>query len=135
MSKVNAGLILNTRPSGAIHDSYEIGIMTADVAAATSSERKEPSNDYCRAGMSFQAILIYGYGAYRDSRAIAARGGIRPTVDSALESLFMVTATALERYQGNVMREIAQPTDVAEGTIDTGVLRRRGKDKSWGSIF
>ena len=84
---------------------------------------------------AFQAILTYRYGMNCSSIGIAAKGGICPTVDAAVESLFMVTATALERYQGNVMREIGKPADVAEGMIDTGLLRRQSKDKSWGSIF
>lgn len=70
-----------------------------------------------------------------NSKAIAAKGGICPTVESAVESLFMVTASALDRYQGNVVREIGDPTDAAEGVIDASILRRQGKGRSWASIF
>ncbi|KAI6854598.1 hypothetical protein KC343_g14679 [Hortaea werneckii] len=131
--KVNAGLILNTRPFGATEHFSEIGIMTADLVATEGEKGPHRSQ---QTGHSFQAILTYHYGMNCSSKGIAAKSGIRPTAEAAVESLFMVTATALERYQGNVMRDIGQPTDVADGVIDTGLLRRQSnKDGSWGSIF
>ncbi|KAI6853630.1 hypothetical protein KC323_g9255 [Hortaea werneckii] len=133
--KVNAGLILNTRPFGATEHFSEIGIMTADLVA-TEGEKGPHRSQQQPAPHSFQAILTYHYGMNCSSKGIAAKSGICPTAEAAVESLFMVTATALERYQGNVMRDIGQPTDVADGVIDTGFLRRQSnKDRSWGSIF
>ncbi|KAI7208456.1 hypothetical protein KC333_g9139 [Hortaea werneckii] len=137
LAQVNAGLILNTGPLGATEDFSEIGIMTAvaddiDIDAAGKQGEKTQTRQESQA---FQAILTYRYGMNCSSIGIAVKGGICPSVESAVESLFMVTATALEKYQGNVMRDVGQPVDVAEGVIDTGLLRRQSKDKSWRSIF
>ncbi|KAI7154702.1 hypothetical protein KC349_g7468 [Hortaea werneckii] len=112
----------------------EIGIKTVadiDIDAGKQNEKVQTRQE----SRAFQAVLTYRYGMNCSSIGIAAKGGIFPTVDRAVESLFMVTATALERYQGNGMRDVGQPVDVAEGVIDTGLLRRQSKDKSWGSIF
>ncbi|KAI6844962.1 hypothetical protein KC367_g584 [Hortaea werneckii] len=128
--RVNAGLLLDNRPPGSTLNFYEIGIMTADVDAGGGEKglnRQEPEK--------FQAILTYRYGINGSSVALAAKGGICATADLAVESLFKVTATALEKYQGNVMRDMSSPEDIASGAIDADVLRRQGKDRSWASIF
>ncbi|KAI7339246.1 hypothetical protein KC315_g1341 [Hortaea werneckii] len=128
--RVNAGLLLNNRPPGSTLNFYEIGIMTADVDAGGREKglnRQEPEK--------FQAILTYRYGINGSSVALAAKGGICATADLAVESLFKVTATAAEKYQGNVMRDMSSPEDIASGAIDADVLRRQGKDRSWASIF
>lgn len=103
-----------------------------DMDAGKQGEKEVQTRQKFRA---FQAVLTYRYGMNCSSIGIAAKGEFCPTAESAVESLFIVTATALEKYQGNVMRAVGQPVDVAEGVIDTGLLRRQSKDRSWGSIF
>lgn len=104
--------------------------MTADVdAGAREKGLSKPQSE------NFQAVLTYRYGINGSSVALAAKGGICATADLAVESLLKVTAAALEKYQGNVMRDMSSPEDIASGVIDADVLRRQGKDRAWASIF
>jgi hypothetical protein len=53
---------------------------------------------------------------------LAAKGGSRESIVAALQSLFEVTATALEKFQGNVFQNPTSPDEIAGGMIDECVL-------------
>lgn len=80
----------------------------------------------------YRAVLIYPSGISRTLTA-AARGDKRDTAIAAIGSLFHVTASALEKYQGNVLKDLASPVESAGGVVDESLIRQN-KNKSW-SIF
>ena len=81
----------------------------------------------------YQAVLTYisGFGQAMRKNTVAAKGPPSDGVVTALESLLLVTAAALEKYQGNVVtKDLAVPVEIAGGVIDQGPAL--GKSwKSW----
>lgn len=98
------------------------------MTASTDSEKQSDAST-----SMYQAVLTYPSGITR-TWAAAAKGEPRPTVEDAVHSLFHVIASALEKYQGNVMKEIGEPLEIAGGVIDRKLVQP-GKDRSWKSIF
>lgn len=59
----------------------------------------------------------------------AAKGCPAATVNGALESLLDVTATALSKYRGNVLKDVTTPVEAAGGVIDESLVG--SKEKAW----
>jgi len=102
---------------------YDVAIMTytADDSMPSSSEK-----------IKYQAVLTYA-GSLGDMRkgTIAAKGKPSNDAIAALEALLFVTATALEKFQGNVCKDASAPAAVADGMIDEALVY----GKSWKSMF
>lgn len=56
------------------------------------------------------------------NRSVAAKGQNRDTILGALRSLFDVTAAALAKYQGNILRNPSDPGNIAGGLIDESLV-------------
>lgn len=72
----------------------------------------------------FRALLMYRGGDWHRKANNAAEG--RPTNDpvAALEALLLVTATALEKYQGRLCTKSEVPVVVADGSVDWNLIER-----------
>lgn len=82
--------------------------------------------------VKFQALLTYANGIGENRRAnVAAKGQPSDDLISAYEALLLVTASALEKYQGNVCKEATMPTSIANGMIDEALIHGR----SWKSML
>lgn len=66
--------------------------------------------------------------------SVAAKGESCERVIAALQSLFEVTATALEKFQGNLFKNSNAYSNLAGGLIDQSLLRQSGTG-SWASVF
>lgn len=66
--------------------------------------------------------------------SVAAKGESCESAVAALRSLFKVTATALEKFQGNVFKDSNTYSDVAGGLIDQSLLKQSGSGP-WASVF
>lgn len=105
------------------HLAYDIAILTSSTDEdSAQSERPQ-----------YQAVLTYIGSVTQGMRmgSAAAKGQSRPNPILALESLLHVTAVALEKFQGNVLKEAAAPTEIAGGLIDQSLVH----GKSWKSLL
>ena len=65
--------------------------------------------------------------------AVAAQGQHADSVVGALRSLLDVTAAAMAKWQGSVLKGPSNPGEIAGGLIDEGLVKGGGKDgKAWG---
>lgn len=89
------------------------------------SEKGTPSHP------GYRAILTYPSGMSR-RWTVAAKSDDRDSVADAIRSLFEVTASALERFQGNLFKDLTSPVEFAGGLVDEALIRQT-KDKTWAS--
>jgi hypothetical protein len=113
-----------SQPVGATQPICEIGVMAV-------SGDQEKRADLKHGG--YTAVLTIPTGIGRNW-TLAAKGESRESMVAALQSLFEVTATALEKYQGNVFRSPTSPSEVAGGLIDESLVKT-SKVSSWTSMF
>jgi hypothetical protein len=81
----------------------------------------------------YTAVLTIPAGMGRNW-TIAAKGESRESILAALQSLFEVTATALEKFQGNILKSPTSPGEIAGGMIDKSLMKTT-RDSSWISMF
>lgn len=119
----NAGLLFPHGAAGVPQLAYDIAIMTSSTDKHN-ARSGEPG---------YQAVLICIGAISQGMRkgGAAARGQSRPNVISALESLLHVTAVALQKFQGNVLKEATAPSEIAGGLIDESLVL----GKSWKSLL
>ncbi|KAM0698769.1 hypothetical protein Q7P36_000812 [Cladosporium allicinum] len=105
----NATLLFwHTRQNGAPTLVSEVGLMTG------------PSGD------GYIAVLSIPKGIGR-VWAVAAQGRSADSVVGALRSLLDVTAAALAKWQGSVLKGPSNPGEIAGGLIDEGLVKGRGE--------
>jgi hypothetical protein len=102
----------------------EIGVMAASVDQEKHADLKHGG---------YTAVLTIPTGMGRNW-TLAAKGESRESIVAALQSLFEVTATALEKFQGNVFKSPSTPSEIAGGLIDESLVKT-SKDSSWTSMF
>lgn len=79
----------------------------------------------------YQAVLTYSTASSFRHGSVAARGEAQDSAIEALESLLFVTAAALEKYQGNVAKEMGKPAMIAGGIVDSALIF----PKTWKETF
>jgi hypothetical protein len=92
----------------------EVGVMTA------------------ASGVGYTAVLSIPKGLGR-IWCVAVQGQDADTVIGALRSLLDVTAAAMAKYQGNVLKGPSNPGEIAGGIIDEGLVK--GGEKKWGGFL
>jgi hypothetical protein len=102
----------------------EIGVM------AVSGDQEKHTATMQR---GYTAVLTIPTGTGRNW-TVAAKGESRESIVAALQSLFEVTAMALEKFQGNVFKSQSTPSEIAGGIIDESLVKTT-KDSSWTSMF
>ncbi|RMY99790.1 hypothetical protein D0860_08200 [Hortaea werneckii] len=117
----NAGLLFPHGAAGSTQLCYDIVMMTV-----TADEHNVPSEK-----PKYQAVLTYNPGGSFRHGSIAARSEPQDSAVEALESLLYVTSAALEKYQGNVAREMGKPALVSGGMIDESIVF----GKTWKEVF
>ncbi|TKA23691.1 hypothetical protein B0A50_06527 [Salinomyces thailandicus] len=117
----NAGLLFPYGTQASASYGYDIPMITV-----TTDEHNVPTEKPL-----YQALLTYVSSAGSRHNNLAARGEPSPSAIEALESLLFVTASALERYQGNVLKEMGKPAMVAGGMVDEGIVF----GKTWKEVF
>ncbi|KAI6808104.1 hypothetical protein KC332_g13145 [Hortaea werneckii] len=119
--KSNAGLLFPYGAAGSTQMAYDIVMMTV-----TADEHNVPSEK-----PKYQAVLTYNPGGSFRHGSIAARSEPQNSAVEALESLLYVTSAALEKYQGNVAKEMGKPALVSGGIIDESIVF----GKTWKEVF
>lgn len=97
---------------------------------ANSLSQEKQSNPTQR---SYIAILTIPTGIGRNW-SVAAKGESCESIVAALHSLFEVTATGLEKFQGNIFDGPRSPGEIAGGLIDESLMKQN-KGYSWSSVF
>jgi hypothetical protein len=122
----NARLLFSaSKAVGATEQVCEVGVMTAH---AGQEQEKHTSTQ-----RGYTAVLTIPTGIGRNW-SMAAKGETRESLLAALQSLFEVTATALEKFQGHVFKSPTTPSEIAGGMIDESLVKST-KDSSWTSMF
>ena len=120
----NAALLFpGARQPGANHTS-EIGVMAA------SGDDEKHSHTILR---RYTAVLTVP-GGIGSKWVVAAKGQRCESVIAALQSLFEVTATALEKFQGNLLKSSNSLCEIADGLVDESLLKHAGNGP-WTSLF
>jgi hypothetical protein len=85
-------------------------------------------------GRGYTAVLSIPKGIGR-VWAVAAQGQDSDTVVGALRSLLDVTAAALAKYQGSVLKGMGSPGEIAGGIVDEGLVKGGRDGKAWGGFL
>ena len=105
----NAGLLFPHASSANAQLAYDIVIMSHTADA--------PKLQY-QAGLTFTGTAMQNL----RKGSLAARGQPSDSVVGALHNLLLVTATALEKYQGNVLQDARAPEEIVGGVIDQALV-------------